>query len=518
MSKIQLRGYQNESINGVREAFTKGVRKAACVLPTGSGKTTIFGAICKSYNERNPNKRAVVISHLSLLTSQTGDRFAEEWDIKSGVLQASKYPDTDVQTIITTMQSFSMEEKLNQWEGKSHFGIGDYKRLNIGLLIIDECHRVGSDSYSDILAMFPDAHVIGFTATPFRKNKLMTNLFEEVSYTISTQELIDQKYLVPPLLNQLDFNATDQAEMFSNIINTYKTRHNGHKAVVYLKTIAEAELLRNVLVDAGISSSAVTSKLTGKRRDEVLSDFRSGGGADILTTVDVLTAGFDSPNLRAIFMPYKVGSVTTYLQRVGRGLRIDEGKTHCDVYVDNDAPSIEAGFWEKITKQMLNTGRKEYDNLEDLVEYGENDFSSEEYLWTKEVVAMARTARMKGMETLYNQIVNKEFPKEMLEVFVKDIPCTTRKGAKTKPTDKQLWYLRDKGFDTVGLTKQECSAMIDAHRRSQGWVPPQDEIVPSGKHKGKHFSKVPPMYWKSIAKYKGDVHNAYQKYKEKING
>uniref|UniRef100_UPI00356ACF84 DEAD/DEAH box helicase n=1 Tax=Zhongshania sp. TaxID=1971902 RepID=UPI00356ACF84 len=253
---VTLRGYQNDTVEGVRNVFRQGGKRVACILPTGSGKTTIFGSICREFAHKNPTQRAAIISHLGLLTSQTGDRFREEWGINSQVLQADRLPTTEAQTIITTMQSFRSEEKLLKWADKLSFGTGTLERLNIELIIIDECHLVGNDSYNTILEMFPDAYVIGFTATPFRQNKLMTNLFEEVAYTISTQELIDQGYLVPPKLNGMDFNTFDQADMFARIINTYKQRHSGHKAVVYLKTIAEAELLRNVLVDAGITSSA----------------------------------------------------------------------------------------------------------------------------------------------------------------------------------------------------------------------------------------------------------------------
>lgn len=509
--KVTLRGYQNECIEGTRNAFRMGRKKVACVLPTGSGKTTIFGSICKRFSEKGGGRKSVIISHLGLLTSQTGDRFREEWGLASEVLQADRLPSIKAQTIITTMQSFRSEDKLLGWSRKLSFGAGSLERLNIGLIIIDECHLMGNDSYQNILEMFPNAYIIGFTATPFRQNKLMTNLFDSVAYTVSTQELIDQGYLVPPVLNQIDYDTTDQADMFAKIINAYKAKHQGHKAVVYLKTIEEANLCRNILEDAGITSRAVTSKLTGDSRDELLKTFRSGGGPDILTTVDVLTAGFDSPNLRAIFMPYKVGSVTTYLQRVGRGLRPDAGKSQCDVYVNSNAPKIEAGFWEKVNKQMLNVGRntEEFD-LSELLEM-KDIISKEEYVWTKEVVDMAKQARLKGMESIYNMIVKREFPKEMLDCFVESPPVFRK--SKVKATEKQKKYVESIGYNASTLTKVEASAIIDMHRRSKGWKPSQEEIVPHGKHKGKHFSQVPPAYWRFVPNH-SPLMKAYRTYKE----
>jgi superfamily II DNA or RNA helicase len=520
MSKVILRGYQNDCIQGVREAFTRGKKRVTCVLPTGSGKTTIFGQMCSSYAQRNPKKRAAIISHLGLLTKQTGDRFKEDYGIISEVLQAGRLPSQKAQTIVTTMQSFRSKEKLLRWASKLSFGAGTLERLNIGLLIIDECHLVGNDSYQTILDMFPNAYVIGFTATPFRQNKLMTNMFEEVAYTISAQELIDQGFLVPPALKRVKFNVFDQAEMFSNIIKIYNEYHKGHKAVVYLKTIAEAELLRNVLIESGINCSAITSKLKGKKRDEILKDYREGNGPDILTTVDVLTAGFDSPNLRCIFMPYKVGSVTTYLQRVGRGLRPYVGKAECDVYVNTTAPKIEEGFWERITREMLDKGGRKKEDYEDYLELlkdGKELCTEEEISWTMDVVNMAKEVRGKGMENLYLKIIHKDFPKEMLQAFIDHPPTTPNSSHKPKPTDKQLGYLEKHKINAEGLSKYECIGIIEAHMRSLGWVPPQDEIVPSGKHKGKHFSKVPRMYWKIISKRPSDLYKSYRNYKEKID-
>jgi len=463
-------------------------------------------------------QRAVIISHLGLLTSQTGDRFREEWGLASEVLQASRLPSAKAQTIITTMQSFRSKEKLLKWADKLSFGTGTLERLDIGLIIIDECHLVGNNSYTDILSMFPNAYVIGFTATPFRQNKLMTNMFDEVAYSVSMQELIDQGFLVPPKLHLTPFDTEDMADVASKIAEIYSKKHKGQKAVVYMRTIEEANLLRNILVDCDISARAVTSELTGKPRDELLKEFRSGGGPAVLTTVDVLTAGFDSPNLMAIFMPYKVGSVTTYLQRVGRGLRPYDGKTHCDIYAGSNSPGIESGFWEKITRQILNAGRTDYDNMLDVLELGKNDYSEEEYLWTQDVVRMAKEAKAKGMHKLFDMIVTKQFPDAMLNLMLDTPPCTTKKNAKTKMTKGQEKYLKGIGLYAEGLTKQEASSILWNHKLSKGWTPPKDEVIQEGKHKGKHFSQVPPMYWKVISKYPNETYRAYKRYKNKIGG
>jgi superfamily II DNA or RNA helicase len=512
--QIKLREYQNECQDAIFRDINAGVKRLACVLPTGSGKTTIFGSVVAEYLRENVGMRAIVISHLGLLTAQTSKRFKEEWGVESGILQANKFPKRGQNCVITTMQSFRNEDKRLRLSQSGSFW-GSVGGSDIGLIIIDEAHYSGCKSYQEIMDAYPNAVVVGFTATPFRENKLMTNMFDKVSYTVSMQDLIDLGYLVPPKLNVAPFNTNDPADMFAKMIAIYKGKHDGQKAVIYLKTIDEAELCRNIFVDSGINCSAVTSRLTGAPRDKLLADFREGGGPDVLTTVDVLTAGFDSPNLCALFIPYKVGSVTTFLQRVGRGLRPFKDKKYCDIYAGGLSPDISEGFWEKMTKTMLNQGRPatDFEDIRDILEYA--DIKEEQYKWTQEVVNMANEVKAKGMGKLFDMIITQKFPKEMLDVFVNHPPTITKKGARSPMTKGQDWYFENNKLSRDGISKQEASAIIMGHKRANGWKPSKAETVPAGKHEGKYFGEVPPAYWFYLSKNmpKSDAYTSYRSWK-----
>ena len=532
---MELREYQNDCTQACASAIQSGTKLSGVIAPTGSGKTVVFGAFIKDYldetelQERNKVNAAgrtwtqqnvqalpkvVVISHLGLLTQQTTKRFKKDWDIDAGILQADKYPDRHTRCVITTMQSFREESKLDYWAGMGSFFSMDRERLNVKIIIIDEGHFLGAKSYQDILGYFPNVQTICFTATPFRENKLMTDMFDQVIYTISMQELIDLGHLVPPDLRLVDFDVHDQASLFASIINVYKTNHSGEKAVVYMKSIEEAELLRNVLIQAGIKSSAVTSKLTGDARDEVLERYTSGHveGAEILTTVDVLTAGFDSPNIRAIFMPYKVGSITTYLQRVGRGLRPDEDKDCCKIYAGANSPGIKPGFWEKITTQILKAGAKSYDDYSDEIEYLKEQMSAERFEWTQGVVDLAKDVAKRGMAGISEAILKKEFPPELLDVFVARPPMSVgKKGQNTEMTPGQWGYLKNNNLPTKGISKQEASNIIRGHKLANGWKPAKIDIVPEGKHQGRLFEEVPYAYW-NVLRMKQPRSGAYTSY------
>ena len=511
---MKLRDYQEACLLNTYAAL-ENHKNIAVVMPTGSGKTAVFGAMIRKFLEENKYGKVVVVSHLSLLVSQTRNRLKLDWGLESGILQSTKMPHEDDRVVVTTMQSFRVFDKLMQWMNnqRKFSRTTDMNKLQVKMIIIDECHYMGCESYEKIMGYFDstDAKVIGFTATPFRGNKLMTNMFEKVAFTMSMQELIDKEYLVPPVLHLTDFNPLDEQGMYLNIVDIHKKYHSKSKGVVYLKTIEDCKMLRNILQQSGINASAVTSDIDKEIRDKILTDFREKDDLQILVTCDVLTAGFDSPNIETIYMPFKVNSVTTYLQRVGRGLRIMEGKDCCHLYVGSDSPGIKKGFWEKINDRMLNAGRRDYDRLDEELEYNEG-LSEEIYKWTKEVVDMANKARTAGYPQLSEMIMNKEFPRDLLDVFVKENPLKNR--AKFQhPSRKQYDMLIKLGLYHDGLSKKECSYIIDSYKRSQGYEYPKDEIVPSGIHAGKHFKQVPFMYWK-ILKSKAPSSGVYKKYLE----
>ena len=142
--------------------------------------------------------------------------------------------------------------------------------------------------------------------------------------------------------------------------------------------------------------------------------------------------------------------------------------------------------------------------------------SEERYLWTKEVVDMAKKVKDKGLHNLHDMIIMQKFPEEMLDVFIKHPPMVTRKNSRVPATDAQKRYLSNAGLNP-NVTKQEASNIIMAHKRANGWEPPKDEIVPAGAHKGKHWTEVPPQYiaWTMKNKYNSEVAQAYRAYKSK---
>jgi len=502
-----LRDYQRNCVEAVRDSFKAGNKKVLCALATASGKTVIAASIVQQYLAKNPDKRVLFLSHLSILVDQTGDSFYKHFDIKSDVLQASEIPLADSKCIVSTIQSFKSEEKVQEWANKLNYSTGKtIKALNIGLVFIDECHHAFlSNTHKAIDAILPDVNLIGLSATPIKENKLITDHFDDVAFSLSTQELIDLGYCVPPELKVLAVNPLDETELYSTMIASYKQSHSGQKAIIFLKTIEECMNVASLFELAGVNALAITSKLTGRTRTKSLNDFRSNkeGSLEVLTTVNVLTAGFDSPNIQVIYMPYKVSSVVMYVQRCGRGLRIcpEIGKTKCTVYAASKTPILESGQWEKMNKVLLgaNSKKEQETYLDDL---DLTLLTETKKRWTMEIVRMAKAIEGKGLINLSNMIIGKKFPEDLLDVM-RGMPISKPyKLSKAKLTPAQAKVL-DRYEVTTDLTKQEASIVIDGISRKEGWTIPKWKMVQSGRYKGRQWKDVPFMYLKAL--HWGDV-------------
>lgn len=494
MKQFRMRPYQEQAIRETTKALSEH-KKVGAIMPTGAGKTEVFIGVTLDYLANNPGKSVLILSHLSLLTVQTKARFITRAPhVKVGVLQAQIKPPPDAQVIVSTMQSSRVEDKIALFNHRIE--------SDVGLIIVDECHYLGSDSYDKALGYYPEAKIFGVTATPFRERRIMTSFFDKISFTISLQELINDGYLVEPKLNQIVHQSEGVEDIMALMVRTYQEKERGNKAIVFMQTIEDAKSLRNAFADNHIKAEAVTSEMIGENRDDVLNRFNTGD-IDVLTTVNVLTAGFDAPNVRAIFMPYATSSPTMYMQRIGRGLRPFEGKTECRVYVVGDAPSISRQTYEKIHRDALNgtADWKEYDTYKEDLAFNFPDKTSEAYLWTVQAVDIAQRLENLGAKKISEMLIQKKFPKKFLgnlvdlEKAIAQVAPTATQYKTPNLTSAQSDALQRYGFPADGiskLSKTEGSMLISAMKlmfREKG-----EYVVQSGKFAGKHVADIPYQY------------------------
>jgi len=328
-----LRQYQQAAVNAIVAKARLGSNVLAS-LPTGSGKSWIIAELC-----RLANGRVCVMAHVRELLTQNADKIAQLTDKPVGIYCAG-LGEKDATKPITVASVQSIVR-------------GHHEPFTA--IVVDECHRIPHEKagqYHAVFAHSPNAKIIGLTATPYRLDGGMLTegddrLFDEIVYEAKTSDLIEEGWLSPIVgyrgRHEADlegvhtrlgeFVAGEMQERFEDIAeDTCKdivSKSAGRKAVlVFCAGIAHAEAVRGILAGMGESVAYVDGTVPGREREAELARFASGA-ARILVNVDVLTHGYDYPGVDCIALLRATKSPGLYVQAVGRGLRLADGKADC---------------------------------------------------------------------------------------------------------------------------------------------------------------------------------------------
>ena len=329
---FQLRPYQAEAKQAILSAWDDGYQKTLLVLPTGCGKTVVFSSVAE--NQVDKGHRVLIMAHRGELLSQAADKLKEASGLDSALEKAeSTSLGSFLPVTVGSVQTLAQERRLARFPS-------DYFQD----IIVDEAHHCLSDSYKRVLSHFPDANILGVTATPDRGD--MRNLgefFDSKAYEYSMSDAIRGGYLCPikaqliPLeldignvgITSGDYNVGEIGHALEpylkQIAQEMKTYCKGRKTVVFLPLIATSQKFCQMLNDIGLSAAEVNGN--SEDRTEILSDFEAGK-FDVLCNSMLLTEGWDCPSVDCIVIlrPTKVRSL--YQQMVGRGMRLAPGKEH----------------------------------------------------------------------------------------------------------------------------------------------------------------------------------------------
>lgn len=310
----------------------KGVLKTLLVLPTGCGKTIVFAKVAEECVRQG--NRVLILAHRGELLDQAADKIMTATGLKCAVEKAeSTCLGSWFRIVVGSVQSMMREKRLGQFPA-------DYFQT----IIIDEAHHCISDSYQRVLQHFPEARVLGVTATPDRGD--MRNLgefFDSLAYEYTLPKAIKSGYLSPikaltlPLKLDLsgvgvqagDFKSGDLATALDpylyQIADEMEKYCKDRKTVVFLPLVKTSQKFRDILNDKGFLAAEVNGE--SQDRAEILADF-DAGRYNVLCNSMLLTEGWDCPSVDCIVVlrPTKVRSL--YSQMVGRGTRLSPGKDH----------------------------------------------------------------------------------------------------------------------------------------------------------------------------------------------
>lgn len=342
-----LREYQKRAIDMLYAWFEKNAGHPCLVLPTGSGKSHIVAALCKDAVQNWPETRILMLTHVKELIEQNAQKMREHWPgAPLGIYSASlRRRQLDEPITFAGIQSiFNRVEKIG----------------HVDLVVIDECHLVNhkqQGSYRILIDALiktnPALRVVGLTATPYRLGHgLITDkpaLFDDLIEPIGVEELIYKGFLAPlrskVTKTKIDVAgihkrggeyieaelqaAADTDALNASAVEEVIARAEDRKAWLFFCTgVRHAERVRDELRQRGIEAECVLGDTPPAERDRIISDFRSGK-IRALTNANVLTTGFDYPDIDLIALLRPTCSPGLYVQMVGRGMRLKSRARDC---------------------------------------------------------------------------------------------------------------------------------------------------------------------------------------------
>lgn len=326
MGALQMRPYQQAAREATHAEWNDGRRRTLLVLPTGTGKTIVFAAVTE--DQVRSGSRVLVLAHRGELLEQAADKIKRSTGLASAVEKAEQTClDSWCRVVVGSVQSLQRPARLEQFPA-------DY----FGTIIIDEAHHAITDGYQRVLEHFPEANVLGVTATPDRGDmRNLGEVFDSLAYEYKLTQAIREGYLCPILAQtiplQLDISqvalsggdfavgglGTALDPYLEQIASEMQTACAGRKTVVFLPLIKTSRKFRDILNSKGFRAAEVNGQ--SEDRTEILSDF-SNGKYNVLCNSMLLTEGWDCPSVDCIVVlrPTKVRSL--YSQMVGRGTRL----------------------------------------------------------------------------------------------------------------------------------------------------------------------------------------------------
>lgn len=363
---MELRDYQGQAVGGLVDAMTAGQSPLA-VLPTGTGKTIVFGHVAKEWMKRT-GKRVLVLAHREELIFQARDKIEAVTGLAPQIEMAdlratnrSLYAQSNV--IVSSIQTqnagrrchcrdFSDDTVGGQIEGCPDCLGGMMRRMqkfrpeDFGLVIVDEAHHSTAESYRRVLDYYrgnPDVRIMGVTATPDRADEAaLGQVYDTVAFEYQLPDAIRDGWLVPIRqefihcedldfsqirttagdLNGAELERVMVEESAIHAVVTPTLEIAGDKTVLFFAaSVAHAELMADVLNRHRPKSAlCITGATPTDLRRASLAAF-AAGHYRYLVGCGVFLEGFDEPRIDCIAMARPTKSRTLYAQAVGRGTR-----------------------------------------------------------------------------------------------------------------------------------------------------------------------------------------------------
>lgn len=348
----QLYDHQRDLSRRALESLAKH-KSTLMQLCTGGGKTIIFNDIIRRCF--NKGYGTLMLAHREELVTQGFEKLYKGYGIKSGIIKSGIPPNYQLPNQIAMVQTLSR---------RGNSKLIDHLRKRTKVIITDECHHSKASTYKMIYDWFPNAYHLGVTATPVRTNgEGFEDVFKDIQCGPSIKWMEENKFLCPakcfsnPIasedlkrikISKGDYAKQELANLMSDenvtgdVVGTWLQHAKGLQTIVFCVTIDHAQDVVNQYKNRGISAALVTGEAKYKNlRKQIFSDFERKK-IKVLVNVGIATEGTDIPGIECVQSIRPTKSLSFYLQIVGRGCRIKDGKDHY-VFLDHGNNILEHG-------------------------------------------------------------------------------------------------------------------------------------------------------------------------------
>lgn len=338
---IRPNGMQAEALAEIKKVQDAGERRALVISATGTGKTILAALAVRQMRPQ----RVLFVVHREQILNKAIEEFQKVLEEPREVFGkfVGQTRQQDRRFVFATIQTLANPANLEQIPG-DHFD----------LVIIDEVHRAGAESYRRVVDYLKPEFLLGLTATPERSDAV--NVYEifdhNVPYEIRLHRALEEKMLVPfsyfGVTEYIDEagHTVDETSQLSALVVTERVDYivqmlekYGHPREVHglvfcsrndeARELAEELNLRTVN-GRRLRTLALTGSHAQAQREEAV-ELLEAGELDYLVTVDIFNEGIDIPCVNQVVMLRNTQSSIIFTQQLGRGLRKMAGKTHLRV-------------------------------------------------------------------------------------------------------------------------------------------------------------------------------------------
>ena len=338
---VVLRDYQDAAVSALW-ADLQARKRGLLILATGLGKTVVGGEIISRYLSDTPGRDVLVVAHTKELVGQLERALWRHLPkaVPTQVLTGEEQPHSLAGVTCATTAS-ALGAVLRGWKP--------------GLVMVDETHHVGADGqYDRLLRELDESLQFGVTATPWRGDKYdIESRFGRASFKLGIEDGLRRGYLAAVdyrlFVDNIDWDVVRDASLHNYsikelnsrlflterdeaVVDALKEAWNATvapRAIVFCQTIKHAERMEALLrrIPEWSTAAALHAGMHKRERQQRLLDFRAGR-IPILSAVDVLNEGVDVPDVNILAFARVTHSRRVFVQQLGRGLRLREGKDH----------------------------------------------------------------------------------------------------------------------------------------------------------------------------------------------